>query len=65
MKPPKIRKPRAKPSVRHKSKKDYDRDDNQITAFKCHKCGAEFFTYPNYVKKPTCMECWDWTDEAP
>jgi len=30
MKKPKLRKPRAKPSVRHKTKKDYDRTQNTI-----------------------------------
>ena len=30
MKKPKLRKPRAKPSIRHKSKKDYNRTENTI-----------------------------------
>lgn len=65
MNKPKLRVPRAKPSVRHKTEKDYKRDDNRIKAFKCYKCGGQFFAYKMYDGKlPTCMECWDWKEDS-
>jgi len=66
VKKPKLRVPIAPLSKRHKTKKDYDRQDNKVKKYVCHKCKKLFIA--DVIKEnkiPTCIECWDWKGENP
>lgn len=63
MKKPKPRIKVAPSQKAHKTKKDYDREDNKLTKFVCHRCKAIYFAY-EYIKTkdlPTCMGCREWS----
>jgi hypothetical protein len=55
MKKPKIRKPRAKPTKMHISKKKKNIGD--VALLKCFKCKGEFFMVININKEELCLGC--------
>ena len=56
-KKPKMRVPRAKPQIKHKSIKDYNRKIGDIELIKCSKCGQEVFMAITVNKQEFCMGC--------
>ena len=57
MKPPKLRKPRAKPQKAHKSKKD--KPIGQVELLVCSKCGGQFFMVMKKDNNDLCMGCYN------
>lgn len=52
-----MRVPRAPPSKRHTSTKDYNRKIGDIELIKCSKCGQEVFMAITVNKQEFCMGC--------
>ena len=55
MKPPKLRKPRAKPTRIHKSKKEKQIGDVELLV--CSKCKGEFFLVITHKGTDLCLGC--------
>lgn len=57
MKKPKLRKPRAKPTRVHKSKKT--KDIGEIALLTCSKCKGQFFMVMKHEGNDLCMGCYN------